>query len=1017
MNFSWFFVFCGGILIGIDYALLEAMMEQTCNGTLWWFGINKTGCVTGSTSVTSFSLLTARLSTTPVPTNIEVTTNLQIQSNKETSSGLEFLDVPEGDDMRIQELKLEEKYPLFELFSTLVSYLQPSEFPSDLLRQILQFETPIPELAYQVLFSLNWQSLLHWLQEIRPAKCILRFQIIKLDKVSFSFILFWGMVSLCLPFSVLIYFCFAMDTGRFNDRLLNNDRKNTIKKSCGYLLHIFLVLLLCPMIFIMAANEQISRSLTKSPEIVGIIYEDLYTFIRNSHMQISFVATSSTDIAIEAIRKDLDEIDRLVGVTYQQEMASETGMDVELPNLERLQIETASAASIALDLLRDCEAAGKAAEVLKTQLKDIAFRLMVLKQQCSMRDSALCQTLQFTGYEVSLPLDNITYDDKVLQLQRLYNEGDFNQSIEYTRRSFSSIPEDVAFHAAQFVADMKSLLSKKRTQIFHSTHDLDVLVRSISQEIKSYEEAAFLLAQKALDWDTWRWIVGLGVAVTLSIIWGLFLCGAPCGCGFVSKTVTVLKCGLTLASTSCLLMWLLGSLSLLIGSNSQLLVCLPFYDHPRYNSLSQLYDAGGVFYPESGLFGRFIKGSDDLQVANVLKACQREHAAYATFGIEDRINLEKNLNFKGWNDMETLLYNFTSSESHYEILSPALQVNLHILSSITSTNFSAHRLEFSTGVTKKDVGSFADQINTVARQLSDPVVARKFDNLAFDLRKIVDDELRTVSQIRGRILYKLTNLEVILSPLNRHVKQSLSHLKSIQFFIDSRGWQTAQKVRGQFVKRIENHLEKLYTYVSTKINKDVGKCRPLWDIFHASRFFLCKLIVDPMNGIAVCSVFVIFIFVGIAPIVIKLIKLYRKERDESISTPISRDSSDGLLIEDEAIWTTPPQQSPLQPVHALEWSIPALPSMHIQEPIIPSPPRPPSTVSRRISAVRIPQIPFVSRMKSPKLADMATTVAGIRRNLPKVSRTRAPRRGGHESLKLIEPIHWKSGSTTPGSWI
>ena len=42
----------------------------------------------------------------------------------------------------------------------------------------------------------------------------------------------------------------------------------------------------------------------------------------------------------------------------------------------------------------------------------------------------------------------------------------------------------------------------------------------------------------------------------------------------------------------------------------------------------------------------------------------------------------------------------------------------------------------STSVTKRDLGSFADQLNTVGRQLSDPVISRKMDTLVNMLHRI-----------------------------------------------------------------------------------------------------------------------------------------------------------------------------------------------------------------------------------------------------------------------------------------
>lgn len=52
-------------------------------------------------------------------------------------SGLQFLDVPKGDEMRIYNLRLEEEYLLFEAFSSLMEYLQLNKFPTGKVSNML----------------------------------------------------------------------------------------------------------------------------------------------------------------------------------------------------------------------------------------------------------------------------------------------------------------------------------------------------------------------------------------------------------------------------------------------------------------------------------------------------------------------------------------------------------------------------------------------------------------------------------------------------------------------------------------------------------------------------------------------------------------------------------------------------------------------------------------------------------------------------------------------------------------
>lgn len=61
----------------------------------------------------------------------EETNKTTTTSSSTTAFGLQFLDVPKGDDMRIYDLRIDKEfYLLFGAFSTLMAYLLPSQFPT-----------------------------------------------------------------------------------------------------------------------------------------------------------------------------------------------------------------------------------------------------------------------------------------------------------------------------------------------------------------------------------------------------------------------------------------------------------------------------------------------------------------------------------------------------------------------------------------------------------------------------------------------------------------------------------------------------------------------------------------------------------------------------------------------------------------------------------------------------------------------------------------------------------------------
>ncbi|CAH0552998.1 unnamed protein product [Brassicogethes aeneus] len=344
-----------------------------------------------------------------------------IASNSPITDGLQFLDVPRGDDMRIPGLRILNEYLLFGPFSTLMGYLQPAGFPLELLKDFLD-----QKIGFEIFVM----------------------QVLKLEMVVVGWILFWAMLSIGLPFAISAQLCCRGNIRRLDEEFsTTGSTTNFYDKWTGntlvVLLHVLLVLLLCPIILILAGNEQISKSISNAEYSQEIIYEDIHTFIRNTHMQISLVTTSSTDITFEAIRKDFEDLENLLGKPYQQALAAETGIDIALEALQELKISTAQVTNLVSDILNDCTLAGKESVLLQEQLREISRELTTARQQCNLKDRALCYTLQYSGYDVVFSCENITSDKRIQHLHRLGTEDNFNISIDIAGEGFVKIDEHV----------------------------------------------------------------------------------------------------------------------------------------------------------------------------------------------------------------------------------------------------------------------------------------------------------------------------------------------------------------------------------------------------------------------------------------------------------------------------------------------------------------------------------------------------------------------------------------------
>lgn len=88
-------------------------------------------------------------------------------------------------------------------------------------------------------------------------------------------------------------------------------------------------------------------------------------------------------------------------------------MELTLNSLEELKEDVATACKISSELLTDCKSASELESSLKSTLNEISHQLITIQQQCLFKDRPLCFALQFSGYDVTLHLGNVSLFSKL----------------------------------------------------------------------------------------------------------------------------------------------------------------------------------------------------------------------------------------------------------------------------------------------------------------------------------------------------------------------------------------------------------------------------------------------------------------------------------------------------------------------------------------------------------------------------------------------------------------------------
>ncbi|XP_031333817.1 uncharacterized protein LOC116163826 [Photinus pyralis] len=338
------------------------------------------------------------------------------------SSILEFPDAPPGNLIKVLDLKLEEGY--FRVFSDLIGYLQPASFPVDFLKGVLENQIPIH---------------------------ILIFKAIKIEGPVLCWLFVWLILSLALPCAIIAQTCCSKKgiqrlrddysiTSRYTDKWMRN------LNTC--LMHLLLLLLLGSIALMITANEQISQTATTAPNRIKIMFEDIETFVDNTQFQISSVTTSSIQIATEAIHRDLEDGEQLLGNPLRQALHDETGIETAIQALPDLTAVAADLSFRVASLIKDCNKARSAGKSLQGSLTELSKLLTLTRQECLPRDRPLCDTLQTQPFAVTIYVDQLTSDYHLQQLEKMGTNENFNRTIEISQRTFQGLPKRVSLETA-----------------------------------------------------------------------------------------------------------------------------------------------------------------------------------------------------------------------------------------------------------------------------------------------------------------------------------------------------------------------------------------------------------------------------------------------------------------------------------------------------------------------------------------------------------------------------------------
>ncbi|XP_067006694.2 prominin-1-A [Anabrus simplex] len=781
------------------------------------------------------------------------------------SPALEFPAVPEGDSFRIHELGLSEGLFVFSYLGSFLSWMQPYDFPVELLRDALWNRLSIVSLITQSL---------------------------QVEMGFIACLCIGVLLALAAPFFLMIHACCSLvrrsqssNTWEDDTTSSSDNKGNCRRRTLVFLLQTILLLLVAGIVAMFVTNEQLSSAVQQTPKVVHTALSDVTTFLRNSNLQLNFVVTKSLDQAVETASADLDNIENLLGRPIQRELEAETGVDVALDALVDVTASAQTLSNKVNALHEYCGETRGLALVAQERLADLRHQVDMLRRQCPTKDRALCETVEGSGLDVVLQLDSLLNDRRLAGLRRL-SQSNLSQVTQQARGEFQFIPMHVEKETREARNGVRRQLLRQRSILDDSVWSIEAITRDLGVRVEAARDRSLEMVRGASDMEQWRYLTGIGAAVAVLLIWVLLVGAISCGCcGAEDKARPTLLVTVGVLCPLYLALWALAMVALLVGGHGEVFVCRPLYDEPGYGALTKLMDKPGVLFQRGGgFFSSLLYGNDSLNVPlkDVLMACQQNRPSYPAFRLHQVFDVDSASDHHGWEALHRQLAKLEVNLTDLQLLTPDLQRQLQELLTAASVNLTSHRVQLSGPVTGKDLLSFSDQLESVANQITDLATASRMETLATRTRRLLASHIAPLTQRKEDMVYQLTSLEVQLMPLQRQVNQSLSHLKTIQFFINNQGANISHIKSQEYISRIVGYLQQYRDHVLDATATYVAPCRPVWDLFHAMRVLFCRHVMDPLNGFWFATVWCLLLLLVAIPLCIKLAACYRQSRPGSL---------------------------------------------------------------------------------------------------------------------------------------
>ncbi|XP_026796393.1 prominin-1-A isoform X4 [Pangasianodon hypophthalmus] len=658
-----------------------------------------------------------------------------------------------------------------------------------------------------------------------------------------------------------------------------------------------------------AANQNLSSQLKTVRRLVSSNLRDLYTLANNTPAQVDYLI-SQYGTAKNQVLCDLDNVGQLLGGRIHEELGK-----VVLPALDEAQ----NMAGVIQDTKEALENVTVTLAVLQEGTAQLQSNLSRVRMDITnaLDDPACADLFSHTVHICvnilsSLSQLEISANYSALpgvseQLAKVNNvlKTNLSQIVHKGYLAFSDTPTMVTNQTKNVAEGVRGLLDGTGNNItrFSKLFPVQTTVNNVTIFISHTHSQIEDLYPEIDKMDFYRWIGCITLCCMVALILAFNFLGLLCGIlgfdrhaspttrGCVSNTGgNLLMAGV---GFSFMFSWVLMgvvTVTFVVGGNVEKLVCEPFHSRELFKVL----DTPNLVNPS---WKHFIPGylyndpEIDLTVENIYSNCKENHGIYSALHLDKVFNISALLNTSLYTkDVSKKFDGVKVDLKTIVLLNAEGKDNLinFTEAGIKDIDFAAYIEELNKGVTRVDLLSFANDLDTQADQLTKGPVQTSIKGHANTLRQIHTKQVIPLQQsmkyvsARNTLNQSIRFLERTASDLTDKISEILQVVDSAQYLISHNATFIVNQESEKYKQTIIGYFKQYINWIKTSLMTEVATCKPVSNIIDTAEILACGFFLDSMNtfwfGLGCSALFLLPSII----LSVRLAKFYRRMDTEDV---------------------------------------------------------------------------------------------------------------------------------------